>query len=138
MRNYTIGKLAKAANVGVETVRYYERRGLIVQPANRNSGYRQYSEETLQRIRFIKTNQALGFTLNEIKGVLDLLDDQALNCTKASQVLDFKISEIEQKITELQRLKRFLEKLTNSVGECGTKGKMEFLSELLSMEESSI
>jgi DNA-binding transcriptional MerR regulator len=131
MRNFTIGKLAKAANVGVETIRYYERRGLIVQPTNQNSGYRQYSEETLQQIRFIKNNQALGFTLNEIRGVLNLLDGQTLNCTNAIKVIDLKISEIEQKITGLQRLKQLLEKLTNSFGECGTKGKMEFLSELL-------
>ncbi|UCE55715.1 MAG: MerR family transcriptional regulator [Desulfobacterales bacterium] len=135
MGKFTIGKLAKAANVGVETIRYYERRGLIVQPPNRNCGYRQYTEATLQRIRFIKNNQALGLTLNEIRGVLDLLDGQELNCTTAAKMINLKMLEIGQKIAALQRLKWLLKKLAKSVGKCDTKGEMEFLSEFLSMEE---
>lgn len=134
MGNFTIGKLAKAADVGVETIRYYERRGLIDQPPNHNYGYRQYPEATLQRIRFIKNNQALGFTLNEIKGILTLLDGHELNCTHAATMIDLKISEIGQKIEALQRLKRLLKKLTNSIGKCGTKREMEVLSEFLSLE----
>ena len=135
MGKFTIGKLAQAASVGVETIRYYERLGIIDQPPKRNSGYRQYPEATLQRIRFIKNNQALGLTLKEIRGLLALLDSQELNCVAAAEMLNVKISEIGQKIAALQRLERLLKKLAGSVGECGTKGKMEFLSEFFYKEE---
>ena len=134
MGNFTIGKLAKAADVGVETIRYYERRGLIVKPPNPEYGYRQYSEATLQRIRFIKNCKSLGFTLKEIGTVLDLLDGQEMNCIHAAGKINLKISEIGQKIEALHQLKRLLEKLSNCIGKCDTKGEAEFLAEFLSPE----
>jgi Hg(II)-responsive transcriptional regulator len=132
MGNLTIGKLAKAADVGVETIRYYERRGLIDQPPKQNGGYRQYPEATFQRIRFIKNNQALGFTLSEIGGVLHLLDGKEMNCTHAAKMINLKISEIDQKIEALHRVKQLLKKLTNSIGKCDTKGGIDILSEFQS------
>ena len=74
MRGLTIGRVARQAGVGVETVRFYERRGLIDEPPRRQSGYRQFPEETVRRIRFIKRAQELGFSLREIKELLALLD----------------------------------------------------------------
>ena len=134
MGNFTIGKLAKAAVVGVETIRYYERRGLIIQPPNPQNGYRQYPEATLQRIRFIKNCKSLGFTLNEIGAVLDLLDGQEMNCIHAAGKINLKISEIGQKIEALNQLKKLLEKLSDCIGKCNTKGEAEFLSEFISRE----
>ncbi|MBI3621136.1 MAG: MerR family transcriptional regulator [Nitrospirae bacterium] len=71
MTRFTIGKLARASGVGVETVRFYERKGLITRPSARE-GYRTYAEEDARRIRFIRRAQALGFTLKQIKGLLEL------------------------------------------------------------------
>jgi len=131
MKPFTIGKLAKAAKIGVETIRYYERRGLISQPPAQEMGYRQYPATTLQRIQFIKNVQTLGFTLNEIGGVLDLLDGKQMNCSTAADMVEMKISEIDQKIVALKQLKQLLEKLTHRIGKCGDKGEMAFLEELM-------
>lgn len=72
MTTLTIGKVAKAAGLGVETVRFYERQGLIAEPARSDSGYRQYGPETIRRLQFIVRAKALGFTLQEIGDLLDL------------------------------------------------------------------
>lgn len=72
METLTIGQLAKNAGVNIETIRYYERRGLIPEPPRRESGYRQYSPEFVTRIQFIKRAQELGFSLNEIAELLAL------------------------------------------------------------------
>ncbi len=79
MENLTIGKVAKRAQVNVETVRYYERRGLIPQPPRRESGYRRYSQDTVARIQFIKRAKELGFTLKEISELLFLRFDPDTN-----------------------------------------------------------
>ena len=70
MGSFTIGVLARSAGVSVETVRYYERRGLIEQPDSDGSGYRQYSEDDVARLQFVRRAKALGFTLNEIRELL--------------------------------------------------------------------
>ncbi len=131
MKRYTIGKLAKAANIGVETIRYYERRGLITQPLKQEFGYRQYPETTLRRIQFIKNVQTLGLTLSEIDGILDLLDGKQMNCATAADMVDSKISEVDQKIEMLKQLKQLLERLSRHIGKCGDKGEMAFLAELM-------
>ena len=118
MKRYTIGKLAKAANIGVETIRYYERRGLIIQPPKQEFGYRQYPETTLRRIQFIKTVKTLGLTLSEIGGVLDLLDGKQMNCATAADMVESKISEVNQKIEALKQLKQLLERLSRHIGKC--------------------
>ncbi|MFQ5798975.1 MAG: MerR family transcriptional regulator, partial [Bacteroidota bacterium] len=74
MKSLTIGQLAKATHVGVETVRYYERRGLLPKPPRRESGYRQFPVDAIRRIRFIKRAQNLGFSLREISRLLALSD----------------------------------------------------------------
>lgn len=73
----TIGHLARLAGVGVETVRFYERQGLLAEPERRQSGYRQYSDEVIQRLRFIRRAKELGFSLAEIRDLLSLRDDPA-------------------------------------------------------------
>jgi MerR family transcriptional regulator, copper efflux regulator len=76
----TIGQLAERAGVGVETIRFYERRGLIAQPKRPADGYRKYDEQVANRIRFIRQAQELGFTLNEIKQLLSLRVDPRTSC----------------------------------------------------------
>jgi len=116
MQAFTIGKLARAAGVGVETVRFYERRGLIRRPAAQ-TGYRQYTGEDARRIRFVRRAQGLGFTLKEIKAVLDLNSGARVTCGDIRRRADDKLREVESKIRDLRRMKRSLERLSKACGE---------------------
>lgn len=97
----TIGKLAKELGISVETIRFYERRGLISQPEKPFNGYRHYPDETLKRIRFIKRIQELGFTLEEIIFLLELNDKP---CSQVQLLTQDKLADIQQKLSDLQRL----------------------------------
>jgi MerR family mercuric resistance operon transcriptional regulator len=113
----TIGVLAKQANVGVETVRFYERKGIITQPAKTN-GFRHYSNEDVKRIRLIKKAQKIGFTLEEIKEFLSF--DSCCNDSRKAirQKSQDKIVEIKQKIVDLTFVLQALETFSNT---CGTE-----------------
>lgn len=104
----TIGQLAKEANVHVETVRYYERRGLLAAAGRRSSGYRQYAADAVGRIRFIKRAQELGFSLHEIAELLSLRVEAQTACTEVKQRAEAKVAEIEQKLEALQRMRQVL------------------------------
>ncbi|MBP9680525.1 MAG: heavy metal-responsive transcriptional regulator [Bacteriovorax sp.] len=110
----TIGKLAKALGLNSETIRYYQREGMIRQPAKGNNGYRYYSNEHLSRIIFIKKAQELGFSLAEIKELLELNTKPKLTCASVKQKTIAKIKEIDSKMADLQRMKSSLEKLSNA------------------------
>jgi MerR family transcriptional regulator, mercuric resistance operon regulatory protein len=106
----TIGGLARAAGVGVETVRYYQRRGLLPEPARPQGEVRRYGEEELKRLRFIRRAQAAGFTLEQIGELLalDRTDDRARVrelATDRLAALDCKIAELEQSRAALERLR---------------------------------
>lgn len=116
MTRFTIGKLARASGVGVETVRFYERKGLITRPSARE-GYRTYAEEDARRIRFIRRAQALGFTLKQIKGLLELNAAPRSTCADVKRHTDAKLKEVEQKIRDLHKMKRSLKTLSNACGE---------------------
>ena len=108
----TIGKLANQANVNVETVRFYERKGLLNQPAKSGS-FRYYPHDYITRIKFIKRSQELGFTLKE---TADLLDLNLVKQSKCSDVLartELKIKEIDEKIKDLKNMKKSLKGLAN-------------------------
>jgi Hg(II)-responsive transcriptional regulator len=111
MIQMTIGRLAHEAGVGVETIRFYERKGLIRQPARRSGGYREYSEDAVARVRFIKRSQALGFTLNEIQELLELRDDPEADRMDVRERAAAKIEQVEAKIQDLQRMKTVLQSL---------------------------
>lgn len=111
MESITIGTLAKKSNVKKETVRYYERRGLIPEPKRTESGYRQYSDDTVLRIRFIKRAQELGFSLKEISELLSLRVDKHTTCGDFKNIAEVKISEVEEKIRSLNQIKKALTKL---------------------------
>ncbi|MDC4207003.1 MAG: Hg(II)-responsive transcriptional regulator (plasmid) [Candidatus Manganitrophus sp.] len=119
MKGLTIGQLAKRAGVKIETVRYYERRGLILEPPRRESGYRQYAEDAVARIQFIKRAQELGFSLKEILELLSLRVDRHTTCKDVRQRAEAKISDIEVKIADLKRMKQALVKVTNA---CSGRG----------------
>lgn len=114
MGNITIGQVAKETQVNIQTVRYYERRGLIPKPSRRASGYRQYAPDVVQRIQFIKNAQALGFSLQEIAELLALRVDPRLPRGEVKQHVDTKITDIEQKIERLQAIKQALLNLSNT------------------------
>src|SRR4051812_48184680 len=104
----TIGTLAEQSGVGVETVRFYERKGLIDRPAKRAVGYRQYSADDVLRIQFIKRTQELGFSLREIKELLSLNTRPQATCADMRVRTDRKIEEIEAKIQDLKTMKKTL------------------------------
>ena len=119
MNTFTIGQLAKSANVNIETVRYYERRGLIPEPPRLHKsdrgrwhgpGYRQYTDDYVKRIRFIKRAQELGFSLKEIQELLTLRGSAETSCDIKSFV-QHKIADVDKKICSLQDIKDALGKL---------------------------
>ena len=116
-----IGEVAKQTEVGIETIRYYERVGLLAEPERRPSGYRQYDEAVVARLQFIRRTKELGFTLAEIKELLGLWFDANTRCEHVRQRAEIKIMDIEDKIKSLQKMKRSLKKV---IGECQTGGKV--------------
>ena len=97
----TIGGLAKAAGVGVETVRYYQRRGLLPEPARPPGEVRRYGEGEVRRLRFIRSAQAAGFALAEIKELLDL--DAADDRARARELAEARVAALDEKIADLQK-----------------------------------
>ncbi|MCP9443547.1 MAG: MerR family transcriptional regulator, partial [Nitrospira sp.] len=112
---YTIGRLAKAAGVHIQTVRYYERRKLLVPVSRLPSGYRLYDDEALKRLRFIKNAQRLGFTLREIEGLFNLRIGAAIQCRNVQEQASAKLATVEAKIRDLEALARALRSL---IGAC--------------------
>ena len=110
MEKLTIGKLAELSGVGVETVRFYQRKNLLREP-KASGAFRTYSEEDAQRILFIKRAQDLGFTLSEIKELLELNTKPRITCGAVKEKTLVKVKEIENKIADLSRMKASLEKL---------------------------
>ncbi len=107
-----IGELARRSGVGVETVRFYERKGLIAQPARPNGGgFRSYSKQTAERIRFIRQAQDLGFSLREVKELLSLQSDPAAECEHIREQARAKLDEVNQKIARLMAIRGALEDL---------------------------
>ncbi len=111
MKPLTIGQVARQAGIGVETVRFYEREGLLQEPARRESGYRQYPEDVVARLRFIRRAKELGFSLKEIKELLALRVDPSTTCREVKEQAESKIAHIEGKIASLVRMKEALVKL---------------------------
>ena len=119
-----IGQVAAEASVNVETVRYYERTGMLAVPARTDTGYRQYDVEAVRRIRFIKHAQALGFSLKEIRDLLALRVRHGTACGPIERQTRKKIALIDDKLRELTALRRTLKGLVSScearetTGEC--------------------
>jgi MerR family mercuric resistance operon transcriptional regulator len=116
MARDTIGALAKAAGVGVETVRYYQRRGLLPEPARPPGEVRRYGEEDVKRLKFIRSAQAAGFTLNEISELIAL--DAADDRKRARELAEARVAALDDKIAELREARKALAGLAT---ECATR-----------------
>lgn len=120
MSTLTIGKLAKACDVTVDTVRYYERMGLILPLDRTESGYRVYSSDSVKQLRFVRKAQSLGFTLEEIKELLALSEIPEKDCGDVRDKAQHKITEIDARISDLLAVKEALGELATF---CPGKGK---------------
>ena len=114
----TVSKLARLANVSVPTLRFYERASLLPKPARSAANYRVYSEDAVGRIRFIRRAQQLGFTLGEIKEILNLRVSGDRSCAEVRELAEAKIAEIEARIRSLRKMGKALAALAV---ECGSE-----------------
>jgi Hg(II)-responsive transcriptional regulator len=121
MRPITIGRLARAAGVGVETIRFYEREGLLSEPPRTESGYRQYRPDAVERLGFIRRAKALGFSLGEIRELLGLAEPTE-DRARVKALTEHKLAEIERRIDELRRMRRALSELDQ---QCSGHGRVE-------------
>ncbi len=118
-----IGEVAKAAGVGIDAVRFYEREGLIPEPARRPSGYRMYSPDVVLSLRFIRRAKELGFSLKEISELLSLETAAEATAADVRKLAETKLADIEERIRALQRRRRALRKATEScTGQGPTSG----------------
>ncbi len=126
MTAMTISKVAKKAGVGIETVRFYERKGLIQQPPKPSiGGYRVYPAETGERIRFIRQAQELGFTLREIQELLSLRTDPGTDCADVRERAQTKLDEVNRKIALMKGIQTALKKL---IAACPGQGALQVCS----------
>ncbi len=112
MDRLSSGELAKNCRVNLETIRYYERRGLLPKPPRNQSGYRLFSRDAVRRVRFIKRSQELGFSLREIKELLGLRIRPNTTCADVRKQAETKIADIKAKIQGLRSMQQALERLT--------------------------
>lgn len=130
MARYRIGELARAADVKVATIRYYERRGILPEPPRRESGYREYDRASVARLRFIKRAQRMGFSLVEIETLLALRVDAEQSCEEVRKQAEAKLAEIEEKIQALRELRLALGQLVAACEVGGPKGECPLLQAL--------
>ena len=121
MEIFTIGQLAKKANVNLETIRFYERKRLLPEPPRNRSGHRQYSNKDLRRTEFIKRTQSLGFSLQEISDLLSLRVESGKTCGDVKLRVKAKLIDIEKKIETLQKMREVLLRLETN---CPGKGPL--------------
>lgn len=126
----TIGRIAAQADVHIETIRYYERRGLLPNPPRTESGYRQYNPDSVTRLRFIKKAQGLGFSLEEVQGLLTLRVDKETNCADVRHRAERKATDIETKISALQQMHDALQEMIAACVEGEPSGECPFLETL--------
>ncbi len=128
----SVGQLARTARVNVETVRYYERRGLLARPPRRASGYRVFPSSAVLVLRFVRTAQGLGFSLKEIKGLLSLRVQPGRRCEDVRQRAEHKVAEIDRKIRTLQAMNEALRRLMRA---CAGRGSVSECPILEALEE---
>ncbi len=126
----TIGALAQAAGIGVETIRFYERRGLLRDPPRTPAGYRQYPADTVDRVKFIRRAQGLGFALREVSELLDLRVDEVAACGLVEAQAREKLEQVGGKIEELRRMETALQRLVEACEAQEPTGTCPILEEL--------
>ncbi len=130
MKLLTIGKVAEQTGLGIETIRFYERKGLIATPPRPSTGYRHYPEEIVERLHFIKRAKKLGFSLKEIGELIALRIDPGSTCAQVKLRTEEKIAAIEDRIVGLERMRRALQLLANSCAEAGPNDDCPVLESL--------
>lgn len=128
--SFTIGKLAKKADVSIDSIRFYERRGLIAEPTRTESNYRIYPLAAADRLRFIKKAQSLGFSLDEIRELLELSHDPAASKADVKAKTEEKIMAIRDKIQDLNQMLKALERLDESCDGHGPIAECQILKAL--------
>jgi MerR family mercuric resistance operon transcriptional regulator len=131
MNRLSIGQVARLTGVGVETIRFYERQGLLAVPDRRASGYRLYGEDVVARLRFIRRGKELGFTLREINELIALRLDPDASCAEVKERAGAKITDIEVKIRDLQNIRKALLRLTAT---CQGRGPVQGCSILEALD----
>ena len=129
-QSMTIGKLAKQTGVSIETIRFYERKGLIETPARKDSGYRQFADSDSKRLFFIQQAKTLGFSLMEIKELLSIREDPDSSSREVKSLALAKLESIDEKIKLLQRMKKTLKSLVDSCSGEGPKHHCPILEAL--------
>ena len=130
MPSYTIGQLARLSGFGVETIRYYERERLVREPPRRASGYREYPEDTLARLRFIRHAKELGFSLKDIKDLLELRVAPGATCASVRKRAEMKIADVRAKQKKLRQIEQALVKLAAACTGRGPTGNCPILDAL--------
>jgi len=132
----TIGAVAKRAGVAIDTIRYYEREGLLPEPTRRPSGYRSYGEGTVAQLRFIRRAKTLGFTLEEIRDLLALSADRQRGVKAVKQRAQRRLADIETRIAELERVRAGLAELVQACPGHGAPEQCPILRALGGEEQS--
>ena len=130
MKPLTIGRLAQQVGINLETVRFYERQGLLPKPPRSPSGYRLFPAEATRRLKFIKRAQELGFSLSEIRELLALRMSPRTTSTEIRKRTEAKITDIERKIKSLDSMRKSLVKLARSCGGCSPLSECPILESL--------
>jgi Hg(II)-responsive transcriptional regulator len=131
-----IGTVAEQAGVNVQTLRYYERRGLLPRPPRRLSGYREFPDDAVRIVRFIKRAQGLGFTLDEVEELIRLRNDKRRDRARIRAVAEKRVRQIERKLVELQAMKKALTHLLHCCRD-GSTLECPIIEALDGAEESS-
>lgn len=130
MKPLTIGQVARGAGIGIETIRFYERQGLLEPPPRRESGYRIFGEDSIRRLSFIKRAKELGFSLKEIGELLALQLDPSRNCRDVKRRTEAKLNDVQARIDSLKRMSKTLRKLVAACDGSGSTAHCPILEAL--------
>lgn len=125
----TIGRLASATGTNIETIRYYERSGILPRPPRTDGNYRSYDPEHLNRLSFIRRARDLGFSIDQIKALLTLSDDKTQSCAAVDDIAKIHRQEVERKINDLMALKTELDRIVDTC-RCGTVADCRIIESL--------
>ncbi len=112
-KEFTIGKLSSGTGANIETIRYYEKEGILPAPPRTEGGHRLYGEEHYKRLMFVRRSRELGFSLDEIRAMLDMVDGENLTCAEVKDVTVKHLEDIRKKIADLKKLEKTLKEIAS-------------------------
>lgn len=130
MSGHTIGNVAKRVGIGVETVRFYERKGLVKPPPRSPAGYRLYPDAAVDRLRFVLRAKELGFTLDQIRTLLELRVGDGTSCDEVRSLASERLADVEDKLRQLQRIAGVLREVITTCDDNGRTGECPILDTL--------